>query len=182
MMKKIIFTLLTLLITTSCVLLEPILKPTMEHVYRESDNLISFAVTDDNWGEVVFVGEKYLYVIRDNRFNEKFHSKNLKKFYVREKEFSIKQRHEVYAQYQHILDNLIIYDENNVPEIFENLPIEIARSKEKKEKNDIPKQYQLKDNIKIHIYNSREKPGIENTLKEIGVILTFPIWIFGLKV
>ena len=179
-MKKIILTVITLFIVTGCVILEPILTPKMEHVYDTNDHVISFGVTDDNWGYVVFVGEKYLYLIRDKRFKEKFHSKNLKKFYVNEKEFSIKQEHNQYVRSSYyILEELVIYDENNSPEAFENLRVEIAKNKEK---NNVPQEYRLKENIKINIYRSREKPGIENTLKEVGVILTFPILIFGLKV
>ncbi|MBQ9184175.1 MAG: hypothetical protein IJ143_10450 [Neisseriaceae bacterium] len=200
-MKKIILTLITLIITTSCASLS---EPKLWHTFSENDKLISFAITDDNLKNIAFIGKKYTYVINDKEFNEKINSKKLNRLYSDKKEIVLKQdeadgqpfinsihrksnKNNVYQNVKsyksnrYFIENLVLYNENGDKEVFDKLEVKMYHKVE----DEISQQYILKEDIKIIILNIDQKVDMKQDLKNIGVTITAPIWIwgiFGLKI
>lgn len=144
----------------------------------EQDKLVSFgAAKDENDYKIVFLGEKYSYVVYDKKLNTKFTSRQISNLYLKDKELNL-QNYSKFSSDTYIIPNLIIYDKNGSEEIFENIRVYLY----KKYNNQIPQNNIIKENITINIHSLVQDTGIIEDLKELVIILTFPIWIFGLRV
>ena len=179
-------------------------EPKLWHTFSENDKLISFAITDDNSKNIAFIGEKYTYVINDKEFNQKINSKKLNRLYSDKQEIVLKQDElddqpfinsihrksnknnvyknvKLYKSNRYLIENLVLYNENGDQEVFDKLEVKIYNKVE----DEISQQYILKEDIKIIILNIDQKVDMKQDLKNIGVTITAPIWIwgiFGLKI
>lgn len=157
-------------------LYSPLAPNMVEKIYQ--DKLVSFgAFGDEKPYKIVFLGEKYTYIVYDKKLNQKFNSHQIKDLYLKDKELNLKD----YSKYQantYTIENLIIYDKNNNEEKFENIKVNLY----KKYHSPIPQIHKIKSDIAINIYSLEQEESITESLKELVIIITFPIWIFGLRV